>query len=176
MFLPDSCLESRHNITRHFSLLLGAWFNLFPFDLGKISGALKAETFLFGNSREESVRWPHPPFQKFGDNPNTANATLMMKAAVNEHNNSSNPFRAMISLTSSSGLATVGGVTGIDRDNGLKGMLERFYRETFIEETDFSYEADECFYYNENSRLLDDRPIRRSKGYWLHLEKGISSP
>ena len=177
LFLPNSCLESRHDTTRHFSLLLGAWFNLFPFDLGKISGALKAETFLFGNRRGESVRWPHPLFQKFGDNPNTANATLMMKAAVKEHNNSSNPFRAMISLTSSSGLATVGGVTGIDRDNGLKGMLERFYRETFLEETDLGLTPEECIYYDyENSCLLHDRPIRlRSKGPWLHLEKGITS-
>lgn len=108
VFLP--CVSRRDEI---YSELLGSWFDVFPFTLMDLCGLVKAtySKHVFENE----------PSRK------------LMETAVADHNQAQAIFRSQLTLSSSTEKDYLGGIT--NNDTSIKGMLQRYYRETLGEQS-----------------------------------------
>lgn len=96
--------------------LIGCWFKVFPFNLLSISGTLKASDRMSyrTSSSERSIE----------------------KSMISKHNEKADALRSSLAFLSSTGNPDNGGFT--DTDISFRGILEKFYRESFAY-LDFSF-------------------------------------
>ncbi|CAJ1949444.1 unnamed protein product [Cylindrotheca closterium] len=95
-------------------MVLGCWSKVFPLKVSHISGTLKAA---------------EPPASRWSLASSTPDDIESLFA---KHNDEADKIRSSLALTSSTGNPDVGGFT--DADFSFRGMLEKYNRETFIDQ------------------------------------------
>lgn len=136
MFLTSSAFNDGANlrgISRgNYRTLLGNWFEIYPFTLSELSGAMKAKARCDRSWNGQKL--PCPPFELSRTNrlKVLAEVDSSMKEAINNHNDSAEAFRSGLTFLAGSGREFTGGVC--TEDTSLKGCLQRFVTETLPEE------------------------------------------
>ena len=120
VFLPDRCFSNSFDNDAKYTFLLGAFFDIFPFNLLDLCGPFKATRCSFPAHISGITKISAD---------DRAAAKTRMEAAVNEHNDNVELFGSELSLISSTGQNCLGGVSKSTTD--FKGVFENYFRETF---------------------------------------------
>jgi SNF2 family DNA or RNA helicase len=150
VFLPSQCLSTKHKNRQLYTRFLGTWFNIFPFTLQDLTGPLQAKKLDLTGSYRLAV----PPF-KVSRKKNQElfdAAEKRMENAIERHNVSAEQSSSQLSLTSSMGDKTRGGVA--TSDTTMQSVFQNYYREKITEHL-----------------CLNKKDLRG----WLELEKGVLS-
>eukprot|EP00980_Cylindrotheca_fusiformis_P010788 scaffold2442_cov146-Cylindrotheca_fusiformis.AAC.3 len=109
LYLPFVCIHNRFRPIDEYAFLLGCWFDIFPFELADLCGALKA-------SEPKYCRMNIP-----------RDTERVLIGAACEHNKTVRERMSSLSFTSSCGKTFISG--NVDRINNLEGILLEFFKE-----------------------------------------------
>jgi len=139
LFLRRHAFESRRDLGQtesRFALLLGCWFNVFPFTLAELTTGLKAKN----SNTERRKEWmkyenlPLPPYRIREENERDelCEVTNEERTALSSYKASARAISDKLSFFSSAGSSSGGGIS--DNDSSLSGMLRRYFGEVLIDD------------------------------------------